>query len=287
MIPTFVLLGMAILAVWLPSFQTSRRRVPSWPFLFAAALMSGLVFGFLTPAAIVVLALFAACVHFAGDASPAGWKRSLAVGLTCILALALAMHVVPGFRNPLVADGLRFSPDAAPYRQFLNFDKAAVGLLLAALLCRRSSTWTQWKDTFALTWPIALATLSTALLAACLLGYVRVDVKLPAYAPVFLATNLLFTCVAEEAFFRGFLQEKIGQSLARFRYGAGTAILVSGVLFGLVHMGGGPALVMLSTLVGLGSAYAYARTRRIEAAIFTHYAVNAVHFIFFTYPFLA
>ena len=32
---------------------------------------------------------------------------------------------------------------------------------------------------------------------------------------------------------------------------------------------------------------AYARTRRIEAAILTHIAVNATHFLLFTYPALA
>lgn len=286
MILTFVLLGLAILAVWLPSFPFNQRQLPSWPLFFAAALVCGLMFGFLEPVAIAALAVFAACVFYAGDAST-GWKRTIATVLTVILALALALHLVPGFRNPILIENVRFSPDAAPFKQFLNFDKAAVGLLLLAFLCRRCSTRAEWKEMFAHAWPIALATVSSVLLITCLVGYVRLEIKWTAYTPVFLATNLLFTCVAEEAFFRGVLQERLGQALAHLRHGALIAITVSGVLFGLVHMGGGTTLMLLSTLAGLGNAAAYARTRRIEAAILTHFALNALHFVFFTYPFLA
>jgi membrane protease YdiL (CAAX protease family) len=36
--------------------------------------------------------------------------------------------------------------------------------------------------------------------------------------------------------------------------------------------------------VGLGSGWALACTRRIEAAVLTHFTVNAVHLLAFTYP---
>lgn len=283
---TFVLLGLTIFAVWLPSITIGEKKLPFWPGLFVAALVSGLVFGFLTPVAIVALTLFGICAHFGGSPSIADWKRKTALALTFVLALALAMHVVPGFNNPISIAGVSFSRDAAPFKQYLNLDKAAVGLLLVIFLCRRCRTWADWKETIVLTYPIAIGTVLTVLLFAYLVGYVRPDFKLPTYTPIFLATNLLFTCVAEEAFFRGFLQEKLNQSLKGYRFGAAVAILVSALLFGLVHVAGGMAFVLLSTLVGLGSACAYARTRRIEASIFTHFFVNAVHFVFFTYPYL-
>jgi membrane protease YdiL (CAAX protease family) len=59
---------------------------------------------------------------------------------------------------------------------------------------------------------------------------------------------------------------------------------VSTVLFGLAHARGGPGLVVLAALAGLGYAAAYLRSGRIEGAILTHFALNAVHFVAFTYP---
>jgi uncharacterized protein len=59
------------------------------------------------------------------------------------------------------------------------------------------------------------------------------------------------------------------------------------VLFGLAHIAGGIVYVGLATIAGIGYSIVYLRTRRIESAIVTHFAVNAVHFFGFTYPHLA
>jgi membrane protease YdiL (CAAX protease family) len=56
------------------------------------------------------------------------------------------------------------------------------------------------------------------------------------------------------------------------------------VLFGLAHAHGGPALVVLATFAGIGYGAAYQRSGRIEAAILAHFALNAAHFLMFTYP---
>ena len=62
---------------------------------------------------------------------------------------------------------------------------------------------------------------------------------------------------------------------------------VAAGLFGLVHAGGGPTYVVLATLAGVGYGWVFLRTGRIEASILTHFALNAVHFLGFTYPALA
>ncbi|MBB5608953.1 MULTISPECIES: type II CAAX prenyl endopeptidase Rce1 family protein [unclassified Janthinobacterium] len=46
-------------------------------------------------------------------------------------------------------------------------------------------------------------------MAALAIGFVKPDVKLPDITLQFLLVNLLLTCVAEEAFFRGLLQGRI------------------------------------------------------------------------------
>lgn len=109
---------------------------------------------------------------------------------------------------------------------------------------------------------------------------------LNSYTVMFLTVNLLFTCVAEEAFFRGFLQENLFKLMKPFRCGPLITVVISGLLFGLVHIGSGMHYVVLSSLVGLGCAYVYLRTKSIEAPILVHFAVNAVHFVGFTYPYI-
>jgi membrane protease YdiL (CAAX protease family) len=62
---------------------------------------------------------------------------------------------------------------------------------------------------------------------------------------------------------------------------------MSALLFGLAHARGGAPLVLLATVAGLFYGAAYLRARRIEGAILTHFALNAVHFLAFSYPALA
>jgi membrane protease YdiL (CAAX protease family) len=90
--------------------------------------------------------------------------------------------------------------------------------------------------------------------------------------------------VAEEAFFRGFVQKGLENSLERFRYSSFLAFITASVLFGVAHFMGGLRYVFLATLAGLGYGWVYQQTKRIEASILTHFSLNSVHFLFFTYP---
>jgi membrane protease YdiL (CAAX protease family) len=116
-------------------------------------------------------------------------------------------------------------------------------------------------------------------------GLVRPDVKLPQVTLMFLAVNLFFTVVAEEAFFRGFLQARLASALGGVRHGQWIAVAGSALLFGAAHLAGGPLYAALAFIAGIGYAVAYQRTQRVEAAIVVHIALNAVHFIAFTYPY--
>ena len=46
-------------------------------------------------------------------------------------------------------------------------------------------------------------------------------------------------------------------------------------------------LNLLATLGGLTNALAYAKARKVEASVLTHFMLNAVHFVLFTHPVLA
>ena len=282
---TFGLLALSICAVWLPPIPVGKRfNVPGWLLLFVAAILSGLAAGYLTWPALPAIAFLGIVAHLARSPTARRVPRIAYGALTAVTALALALHVLPGFKNPVLIANAKFSPEAAPFTQYASFDKAAAGLIILAWLCARATTAEDWKDIWRRTPLVVLATTATVLIAALAMGYVHFDPKLPAFAPVFLATNLFFTCVAEEAFFRGFLQERLAASLKGFRLGSLIAIASSGLLFGVAHAGGGVSYVVLATLAGFGYACAYASVRRVEAPIIAHFVVNAAHFTGFTYP---
>ena len=97
----------------------------------------------------------------------------------------------------------------------------------------------------------------------------------------------LFTCIAEETFFRSLIQEKLHRLCTARPWARPLPILLPALLFGAVHLSGGLLYASLAGLAGLGYALIYARTRRIEAAVIAHFSVNLVHFTGFTYPGLA
>ncbi|SHG66634.1 CPBP family intramembrane glutamic endopeptidase [Massilia sp. CF038] len=285
---TFGLLGLAILALWLPPVRLSATvAVPPWIALFGAAVVWALFSGVLTLTGLAALAVFGALAQATGSAQWTPALRIVAGIGTALLGLALAVHKVPGFANPQLIAGVRFTPDALPFTQYANFDKGAVGLLLLAFVCPRAASGAEWRTLLRRSWPIAAVTVSSVMLVAILTQVVRPALKWPDYTLVFLVTNLLLTCVAEEAFFRGFLQHLLAQRKPDSRSWQVAALLLSAVLFGVAHLGGGAAYAMLATLCGVGYGAAFAATGRTEAAILTHFAFNAIHFVGFTYPAIA
>jgi membrane protease YdiL (CAAX protease family) len=252
--------------------------------VYALALVCGFVGHFVqAPAVIGLTALFALAKYSTKPEIGKGLKTALFAGVV-VLSLALALHLVPGFKNPLLVENIKFSPSSAPFTQYANFDKASVGLVLVLFFCARVSSVRELGSVLRKAAPATVALAVVVLGLSLLTGLTRIDVKVPGFTAAFLATNLLFTCVAEEAFFRGLLQPRLSAALSKTRFGEAVAIAVSGILFGAVHLAGGMTYALLATVAGLGYAYLYSKTTRIEAPVFAHFLVNALHFLLLTYP---
>jgi len=284
----FALLALAIALVWVPDVRVGARRLPPWPLVFVAAVAAGVMATppVLQPSAVAALAVLAA---LAWGGVAASTRRGLPTTLAALLALAMSLHLLPGFHPAVLLQNLRLTPDAAPFTLGLGFDKAAAGLLLLAAFSVRSASWRQFGSALPAILVTAAATAAVSIGVALAAGYVRVEPKWVAATPAFLVANLLFTCVAEEAFFRGLIQERLMRLATSRGQPAwnGIAIAVSTILFGLAHAGGGITWMAVATIAGLGDALVYARTRAIEGPILVHFAVNALHFLAFTYPRLA
>lgn len=281
---TFGLLAMTILLLWLPA--PARVRGWGWCAGLVLACGAGLAGGILDWRAPLAIGVFGALAWGAHTARGT-WTRGLLLVLTGVAALALAMHRIPGFHNPVILAGYRFSADALPFTLYANFDKAVVGIVLVGVFCERIASWDDWTALLRRIGPVVVSALAVVLGLGWLLGQVRPDFKWTGHSAWFLASNLLITCVAEEAFFRGFLLQKMAAALRGWRGGTAIAVLATSLLFGLAHLGGGVLLALLATLAGLHYAAAYLLSQRVEGAILTHFALNAVHVVAFTYPALA
>jgi membrane protease YdiL (CAAX protease family) len=122
--------------------------------------------------------------------------------------------------------------------------------------------------------------------AATYIGYVKFDMKFPPQTYVFALNNLILVCIAEEAFFRGYIQKYLTSFCTRYQFSKLLALAIASILFGFRHLAGGPAFIGLSAIAGLFYGAAYMKTGRIEASIITHFGLNLIHFLFFSYPFL-
>ena len=249
----YLFLYAAIAAVWLPKVAVAaplKNLVPGH-LLAIFAVLSALLSGLITPAAVAVLAVLALLLWASvRDKLPLP-LRILAGVLALVLALILAMHKVPGFHNMLLIDKVRFSDDAIPFTLYANFDKGMAGYLMLSLFCSRASSFKQFlADGKRIALP-ALLTIVVLTGLGLVTQFFRFHPKLPEATLLFLAVNLVLTCVAEEAFFRGMMQEAINRlgNKAVFGY---LAVAVSAALFGLAHLGGGTQYAALATVAGLG-----------------------------------
>ena len=108
---TFVLLGLTICAVWVPPLKThTHKSIRLWPFLYLACIASGLLQGFITWMALPWLISLAIAAALTAHSRTTTLQRSVYGSITAMLALALAIHVLPGFNNPLLIRCFRSRP---------------------------------------------------------------------------------------------------------------------------------------------------------------------------------
>lgn len=195
-------------------------------------------------------------------------------------AIALTLHLAPGFNNAPVVIKQQAGPLSAPFTFYYNLDKALVPFVLLACLpglTHAPAAKPRWR--FA--WPLLLAAIPALLLLATLAGGLRIEPHLPAWLGEFILANLFFVSLAEEALFRGWLQQRLSQRLGRY-----PGLLIAALLFGLAHSAGGPLLIFFAALAGVIYGLAWQWSGRLWVATLTHFAFNLTHLLLFTWPVL-
>ncbi|WP_454674298.1 CPBP family intramembrane glutamic endopeptidase [Achromobacter pestifer] len=198
------------------------------------------------------------------------------------VAAALFLHLLPGFHNPQVIAPAPLSPDAVPFGMYLNLDKPLVAFWVILALAPPMAG-AQARTTVASALGACALAVLVCLGVALALGVVGWEPKWPDSAWIWLINNALLVTLAEEALFRGYVQQQLMLRWRRHAWGTQAAVAVAAVLFGLAHYAGGWQWMLLAGLAGVayGTAYRYGG---LAAAVVAHLGLNAAHFGLFTYP---
>ncbi len=212
--------------------------------------------------------------------------KTLAWFALVAMIIFFVLYHPPGFQVVNMIPTITLNPDSLPYHYNMRIEKLIFAIVMLANLPRLRS-WSEWRLMLVRLAPIIVMTLLLVIGFAVAIGYVRFDPKLSSYFIIWSLLNLLLTCPVEETIFRGVIQASLMRCLQHYRYGSAVALVLAACLFGLHHYAGDINYMVLATIAGLCYGYAYQRTKRIEAAILTHYTLNATHFLLFSYPVLA
>jgi membrane protease YdiL (CAAX protease family) len=277
---TYGSLFLSVLALWFPR----ATKPPIWMIVLGFGIFFGLLSHRLSAVALIPIAIFGLAVWVVGQTRLSTPVRATASILVLVMSLGFGMHAIPGFDNLKVMDRAQISPDGLPFTLHLNFDKTLVGLFILGLLHQRIASGVEWKRLLRVLVPRAIPLILAIACLALTFGYVRIDPKWPDQWLLWSFTNLLLVCTAEEAFFRGFIQNYLERLLSGLRYGSVVALVIAAILFGIAHFAGGLMDIILASVSGLAYGWLYQKTRRIEASILLHFSLNLTHFLLLTYP---
>lgn len=202
------------------------------------------------------------------------------------LSFLLFFHKIPAFNNFRVLESVQFCANCAPFTMYLNAETAIIGFLLLSFLVPVARSFKDFRVAIqsTLVWlPLCMIILIGI---ATLIGRVQFDLKISSNLLLWSLNNFFLVCIGEEAFFRGYVQKHLTEFCQRHNFSYLLAIVVASIIFGLRHITGGIPSVALSTIAGFFYGMAYYKSGRIEAGILTHFGLNLVHFLFFSYPFL-
>ncbi|SMY33655.1 CAAX amino terminal protease self- immunity [Photobacterium malacitanum] len=273
-----VMLVWLLLAISIGCILTKKSY---WQLPLILTFIAAIAFNVLTPtgAAIIVSGLVIA--YFTAQQHN---KLLIYIGHSAVILwlIGLVLHLYPGINNLLVLDQVASGPLSRPFTLYFNIDKPMLIFALLLLVPNIvSNNQYNWRS-FSLSRyqkSIICGGLITLPLLAWALNLVQPELTLPSWWWIFAMNNLIFTCVAEEVLFRGYIQGFLCQRLT-----PSIAIIIASILFGLAHFSGGPLFIIIATLAGILYGLSYYWTRKITIAIVVHFAFNLLHLVFFTYP---
>ncbi|KAI3491811.1 hypothetical protein L1887_43913 [Cichorium endivia] len=182
----------------------------------------------------------------------------LVEGLCVAIAVALVLHVIPGFHNPKVLDAVVVGPQSIPFSMYFNMDKAVVPFFLITCMPTLFVAKPLYKAG-KVGWGILILAIPALLLLAVALGGLRIEPHAPEWFAQFALANIFFVSLAEEALFRGYLQQRLSRIIHPV-----VALLIASVIFGLMHYSGGLLLIIFASLSGIIYGLAWMWSGRLK-----------------------
>ncbi|TQI79528.1 hypothetical protein FHU10_0374 [Serratia fonticola] len=247
--------------------------------VLAAAAAMGVYHHILTPVSLGCLAVIAIAVWLHQQYRQ---QRMVSFVLELFLvacSIALFYHLIPGFNNQLMVDQDKLGPQSSLYSLYYNFDKSLIPFLLLACLPTLFNAGKPDRKVGVSAWMILVLCIPAVLFLAVALGGLKVELHMPQWILAFVMANLFFVCMAEEALFRGYLQQRFRQWLGPY-----PALIITALLFGAAHLTGGMLMVAFATLAGVIYGLAWMWSGRLWVPIVFHFSLNLTHMLFFTYP---
>jgi uncharacterized protein len=215
------------------------------------------------------------------------WIKLLLFFLLVPLVYVVATYRPLGFSYPLLfslpdANGL-----ASRFDLYVNFSKAMLGLCLLSLLWPKRAAG---EFVVASQWRYALVVLAPALIIGVAIGVFDLGFQLKTLAQItqFALVNLFVMSIAEEAFMRLLLQQRLRNALACTTDNLWVQELISLLLvtgiFVAIHTGIGGAALWVYGLAGFLYAMSYTLSKNILYPVAIHFLVNQIHFSFLSYP---
>ncbi|MFT5755849.1 MAG: membrane protease YdiL (CAAX protease family) [Alteromonadaceae bacterium] len=259
-----------------------------WPFGLVCTLISGFFYNAIDLIGLGVISLLLVMSFYASKSSNNLCKqivKSIFGVLVIVGCIALAAHLLPGFNNLQVLGNVEKSINSMAFTLYLNFDKPMILFILlmlfpTLLISKKPITIFKAHNSLRLSALVVFMFILTFSLAI-LLSLIKYDPQLPSWWWLFAFNNLLLTCIIEEVFFRGFIQQKLTRLINPLM-----GLILTSLLFGIAHFSGGFNYVLVATLAGFLYGLVYLNTGKIWYAILIHFCLNMVHLALFTYPLL-
>lgn len=265
-------------------FIAKQQKLILWaiPLTFLLGALSGHVH--LTQGAPYVFAVLCGCFFLFFKTKLTHYKRFF-VGLVCFaLSQVMLWRLVPGLDNFYVGN-MTLKEGSIPLTLWWNIDKPLLSILILGLVPFSKLTLQKWRTVTVQSFPIITLCALCLIPLALLSQMIRWSPGLPAMAGQLLIRNLIFVVIAEEIFYRFFLQNALYDLARHFKLSPWWALAAITLLFAVCgHASGGPLYAAFAGIAGFFYGYAYHTTKRIEAAIIVHFSINVLHMLLFTYP---
>lgn len=276
----FFALAMMIISLWV------KRSPWIWGAFLVLAFSLAYMAKIITPIALAPIgALIVLHTILKGDNK--GVAHFLLVLITIAISLGLAIHYFPGFNNIPILKNATISKGAYPYSLYLNFDKPFIGIFVLALGFPLINNWRDFWIVMKKALPLIIGGIVVMIVLAVYSGLIHWNPKLPQIFWFFLFQNLLFVCVIEGAFWRGFIQRELFRWFGEkgFLANAGCVLLAS-FFFAALHYFWVPNMAFLILVFVAGIVYGtiFQYTRALEPSILCQWIFNLTHFLLFTYP---